>query len=169
MLDAALNPRSSLRIALTFLLLLGLFNGGYQLEKFLSGRVLDMPYSSLVTAGAALAGTWLLPVPVERRGEITLGSGDTAVVVRGGCNGLEALFLMTAAVLAYPTSWRRRVQALVVYLPVLFLLNLLRVVMLLYVMAAWPAYIDTFHYQIGQGILVIFVFGFWMHFVRHEG
>ena len=156
------------RIVLTFLLLLGLLNGAYQLEKRLSGRILDLPYSGLVTAGAALVGMWTLPIPVDRRGDITLGSGNTEGMVRGGCNGLEAIFLMAAGVLAYPAPWRRRGQALLVYLPILFVLNLLRVAMLLYVMAVHPSYIDFFHYQIGQGVLVVFVFGFWAHYIRRE-
>lgn len=155
-----------LRIALRFLLLLGLFNGAYQVEKRLSGRILDLPYTRLVTALSAYVGEGLLPIPVERRGDITIGSGNTEVMVRGGCNGIEALFLMAAGVLAYPSSWRRRGQALVVYLPVLFLLNLLRVIMLLYVMAIHPSYIDLFHHQVGQGILVVFVIGFWVDYVR---
>jgi exosortase/archaeosortase family protein len=156
------------RVALTFLLLLGLFNGAYQLEKRLSGRILDLPYSGLVAAEAALVGAWILPIPVDRRGDITLGAGNTEVMVRGGCNGLEAIFLMASGGLAYPAPWRRRGQALLVYLPILFILNLLRVDVLLYVMAVHPSYIDLFHYQIGQGILVIFVFGFWAHYIRRE-
>ena len=162
------STRSQLRIVLTFLLLLGLFNGVYQAEKRLSGRLLDMPYTRLVTALSAYTGDWLLPIPVERRGDIILGSGNTEVMVRGGCNGIEALFLMAAGLLAYPAPRRQRGQALLVYLPILFVLNLLRVAMLLYVMAVHPSYIDTFHYQIGQGVLVIFVFGFWVHYVRRE-
>ena len=169
MLNAALTPRSQLRAALTFFLLLGLFNGAYQIEKRVSGRILDIPYSRLVTAGAAYVGGWLLPIPVGMRGDITLGSENSAVVVRSGCNGLEAIFLMAAGILAFPASWRRRGQALLVYLPLLFVLNLLRVVMLLFVMAVHPSYIDIFHYQIGQGILVVFVFGFWAHYVHQTG
>lgn len=159
-------PGSQTRIILIFLLLLGLFNGVYQAEKRLSGRLLDTPYTRVVTALAASVSARLLPIPVTRQGDVTLGSENTAVVVRGGCNGIEALFLMAAGVLAYPASWRRRGRALLVYLPILFALNLLRVAALLYVMAVHPAQIDFYHYQVGQGILVAFVFGFWMQYVR---
>jgi exosortase/archaeosortase family protein len=158
--------RQQFRTALIFLLLLGCFNGAYQVEKRFSGIVLDVPYTRLVVISAGLVGGWLLPDPVNRRGEITLGSGGAAVVVRSGCNGLEAIFLMVAGILAYPVSWRHRTVALIIYVPLLFLLNLLRVVMLLFVFANYPSYIDVFHYQIGQGILVVFVFVFWMHYVH---
>ena len=156
----------SLRTVLVFLLLLGLFNGLYQIEKRTSGRILDIPYTRLVTASAAVAGAWLLPMPVDRRGDITLASGSTAVVVCAGCNGLETLILMLAGVLALPSPWSRRLRGLALYLPLLFILNVFRVLMLLFMMAQYPTHIDLFHYQIGQGIMVVFVMVFWMHYVH---
>ena len=166
MLDIVLSFRAQLRVALTFLLLLGFFNGLYQIEKRVSGRFLDLPYTWLVTRAAACAGDWMLPFPISQKKDMILESKHTAVVVRGGCNGLEALFLLLAGILAFPSSWRRRGMALLLYLPLLFVLNVLRVLMLLFVMAQYPAHIDLFHYQIGQGIMVVFVMTFWVHYVR---
>lgn len=61
----------------------------------------------------------------------------TAVVVRTGYNGVEALFLILAGVLAVPATWAVRGRVLVCSLPLLFALNQLRLVGLLYVLA-WP-------------------------------
>lgn len=159
-----------LRTAVLFFFLLALFNGVYQFEKrLLGGRWLDLPYTGLVTAAAAHVGQVLLPIPVERRGALTLGSGHAAVVVRGGCNGLEAVFLLLAGVLAFPAPWRDRGRALALYLPLLFVANLVRVLLLLLVMALMPQRIDLFHYQIGQGMLVVAVLALWVHHVRRCG
>lgn len=166
MLDITLSFRTQLRVVLTFFLLLGFFNGLYQVEKRYSGRFLDLPYTRLVTFSASWIGEWILPIPVSQRDDITLGSEHAAVVVRGGCNGLEAIFLMLAGILAFPASWCTRGLALMLYLPLLFGLNVLRVLMLLLVMAKYPAHIDFFHYQIGQGIMVVFIMIFWIHYVR---
>jgi exosortase/archaeosortase family protein len=106
------------------------------------------------------------PAFAPKRGPITLGSDDAAVVIRAGCNGLEAVFLLLAGILAFPASWRQRGAALMTYLPLLFIVNVLRVLMLLFVMSQYPAHIDLFHYQIGQGIMVVFVMIFWVHYVR---
>lgn len=162
----ALQPDSLFRIAVRFFLLLILFSGGYYVEKKVTGQIIDIPYTRLVTLASAWVGQVVMPIPVTMRGDIILGSGNTAVVVRAGCNGLEAIFLMLAGILAYPTSWRRRGQALSLYLPTLFILNLLRVLLLLFVMARYPQYIDVFHYQVGQAVLVVFVFAFWVHYVH---
>ena len=159
-------PGTQFRIALTFVLLIGLFNGLYQVEKRYSGRFLDQPYTSLTASIATRVGSWILPFPVNQRNDLILGTEGAAVVVCAGCNGLETLFLMLAGLLAYPAPWRRRLRALLLYLPLVFALNLLRIVMLLFVMAAYPAHIEPFHAQIGQGIMVVFVLAFLMHYIR---
>jgi len=167
-MSISLTPaaRSQVRTVLLFFVLLGGLNGIYQLEKRVDGRFIDLPYTRLVTAASERLAQVLLPFPVERRGPITLGSEGAAVVIRSGCNGIEALFLMLAGILAVPATWRQRGEALLTYLPLLFGLNLLRVLLLLYVMARHPDYIDIFHYQVGQGVMVIFVLIFWVHHVR---
>ncbi|MFC1526325.1 archaeosortase/exosortase family protein [Candidatus Latescibacterota bacterium] len=160
------TARTQLRTIAVFFALLGAFSGVYQFEKRVSGRYLDLPYTRLVTIASQHLGQVLLPFPVGRRGDITLATGGAAVVIRGGCNGIEALFLLLAGVLAVPAPWRRRAEALALYLPLLFVLNLFRVLMLLYIMARYPDLIDLFHYQIGQGIMILFVLAFWLHHVR---
>jgi len=160
-------PRSThWRMVLTFVALLGLMNGAYQLERRASGALVDRPYTEIVTSASAAAAWLVMPFSVERRGSNVLSSGRSSVVIVSGCNGLEAMFLMIAGVLAYPASWRRRGRALAAYLPALFGLNLLRILMLLYVMVEIPSQIDFFHSVVAQGILVAFVIGFWVQFVR---
>lgn len=158
--------RAQLRVVLVFLALLAVFNGLYQAEKRLSGRYFDIPYSSLVTRSVAHLGVWLLPFPVVLKGDIALGTERSSVVVRGGCNGIEAIFLMVAGILAVPAPWHRRLLATAIYLPVLYVLNLFRVLMLVYVVVTYPAHFDTFHHQVGQGVMVIVVMALWVHYVR---
>ena len=152
-------------IGLRFALLLLLFNGTYYVGKKLSDQAFDLPYTRLVTLAAAGLGEELLPIPVERRGELTLGSGCAAVVVRDGCNGVEAIFLMLAGILACPGTLIRKGKAVLLYLPALFTLNLVRILLLLFVISEYPEWIDFFHYQVGQTLLVIFIFAFWVHYV----
>ena len=160
------ETRRLLKTTLIFLGLLAALNGAYQVERRYAGHIIDLPYTHTVAWAAGHLAGWVLPFPVEHQGEITLCAENASVVLRGGCNGLEAIFIMAAAVIAFPAPWDVRLRGLLVYLPALFLLNLVRVVMLLYVVARHPDYVDIFHLQVGQGILVVFIFGFWMHYVR---
>jgi exosortase/archaeosortase family protein len=163
----SLPRRQQLQVVITFLLLLALFNGISQIEQRYSGQYIDILYTSLVTTGAAYVGNLFMPFPIGTRGPVTLSAGDgVAVVVRGGCNGIEAVFLLLAGVLAFPVGWVNRARALLLYLPLLFFLNVLRVLMLLWVLESIPQHMDIFHYQIGQAIMVLFVMLLWIHFVR---
>jgi exosortase/archaeosortase family protein len=120
----------------------------------------------MVTWTSARAGELLLPIPVTQRDKMTLGSGDVAVVIRAGCNGLEAVFLLLAGILAFPATRRQRATALLLYLPLVFVANVLRVLMLLFVMSEYPRHIDLFHYQVGQGVMIVLVIGLWVRHVR---
>ena len=161
--------RAQLRIVVVFFVALAVLNGLHQVEKRLSGQYFDIPYSSLVTSSVAYLGAWLLPFPVVVKGDIALGAERSTVVVRGGCNGIEAIFLMVAGILAVPATWNRRLLATAIYLPILYILNLFRVLMLVYVVVD-PALFDTFHHQVGQGVMVIVVMALWVHHIqRLEG
>ena len=82
----------------------------------LDGQIIEVRFTRLVTIAADGLGNRVLPFEVERRGDITLGTVpstladskdqplSTTVVIRGGCSGIEALFLMIAGILALPAS-----------------------------------------------------------------
>jgi len=78
-------------------------------------------------------------------------------MVAAGCNGVEAMFLILAGVLAVPAAWAVRARALACYLPLLFVINLLRVDGLLYVLVRFPEHMSLAHDQVAQGIMVIVV------------
>ena len=102
----SLPRRQQLQVVITFLLLLALFNGISQIEQRYSGQYIDIPYTSLVTTGAAYVGNLFMPFTIGKREPVTLSAGDgVAVVVRGGCNGIEAVFLLLAGGLAFPVGW----------------------------------------------------------------
>ena len=68
-------------------------------------------------------------------------------------------------VLAVPATWAVRGRALACYLPLLFALNLLRVVGLLYVLVRFPEHISLAHDQIAQGIMVVAVMLLWLRYL----
>ncbi len=136
------------RVIGLFLLILALLHELYQAERrLLDGQIIDVPFTRLVTIAAEGLGNRVLPFEVERRGDIILGTVpstladskdqplSTTVVIRGGCNGIGALFLMIAGILALPASWPTRLRTLFRDLPLLFGLSLVRILGLLY---TWP-------------------------------
>ena len=154
------------RTVALFLALLAALHGIYQLERRTTNRFLDRPVTYAVTVAAQAIAERLLPFPTVQHGGNVLATGGVAVVVRGGCNGVEALFLMIAGVLAVPAPAMARIKTLVIALPLLFGLNLLRIAGLLWVMVAHPDLIGIAHDQIAQGVMVVAVLLLWLRHLR---
>ncbi len=154
------------RVLLRFAAILIALNLAYYAEKKLGGAVVDEPYTHAVTWTSAQVARAVLPYSVQSSGRGIVAGGRHSLFIASGCNGLEAIFLMLAAIAAYPATWRRRLRGLAWYLPALFALNLVRVVALVHVAHSHHDLMDVAHYQVAQGILILFVLAFWVHYLR---
>jgi exosortase/archaeosortase family protein len=88
--------------------------------------------------------------------------------VLNGCEGTDVAFLMIAAMLVAPQSWRARVAGLLVGTALVFVLNQARVVTLFYAFRTDKALFDTLHGIVAPLLLIIGAAAFfmiWLH--RH--
>lgn len=77
--------------------------------------------------------------------------------LRNGCEGTEALFLLIAALSIAPLPWRSRGLGLLYGLPLIYLLNQVRVLVLFYAYRANPASFDLLHGSVTPVVLVLAV------------
>jgi exosortase H (IPTLxxWG-CTERM-specific) len=94
----------------------------------------------------------LLGQQVVRSGTL-LVAGGTAVSVRNGCNGVEAMVFLIAATLAFAAPWRQRVGAALAGSLLIQVLNLIRVVSLFLLQRYQPQLFEVFHLAIWQTII----------------
>jgi exosortase H (IPTLxxWG-CTERM-specific) len=109
------------------------------------------------TAGIArLSGATLnlLGQHVTMRGTVIQGP-RFAVNIRNGCNGVEAMLIFLAAVLAFPAAWRSRLSGLALGMLVIQLVNLVRVVSLYLTGAYLPRLFDASHTVIWQSVVIL--------------
>jgi exosortase H (IPTLxxWG-CTERM-specific) len=78
-----------------------------------------------------------------------------AVNIRNGCNGIEAMFIFIAAVLAFPASWKSRLAGLGLGILAIQVVNLVRVVALFLTGVYFPKIFDTSHTVIWQTIVIL--------------
>ena len=149
-----------------FLTVLGGLNLAYYAEKKLALGIWDGPYTRFVAWVSGAVAQVVLPYRVEVSGKALVVEQMHAVFIASGCNGLEAIFLMVAGIVAFPASWGQRWRGLALYLPLLFVLNVVRVVALTHVAYAYPQHMDFAHRQVGQGALIVFVLFFWVRYIR---
>ncbi|HUJ13634.1 MAG TPA: exosortase H [Thermoanaerobaculia bacterium] len=82
-----------------------------------------------------------------------LSSSCIAVNIQNGCNGLETVLFLLAAVLAFPASAARKATAAVAGLLLIEAVNLIRVVTLYLIGCYRPQWFAAFHLAIWQTIV----------------
>ncbi len=95
-------------------------------------------------------------------------SNGTSVAILAGCNGVEAMICLTAAMLAYPaTGWQRFWGLLLGYLAIQSL-NIVRIISLFYLLQWNKQWFEWAHLYIWQGLIfldVLIVFIIWMRWI----
>lgn len=139
---------------------------------YLAILVLAYPYlrqefhplvAALESATAALAQDVLFLVgsDVSQGGRVLVFEGQTALVVEE-CTGAYEVLIFCAAVLAFPTSWRKRLAGLALGVPLIYGVNVLRVATLLFVGRRAPGALDFLHLYLWQATLILLITGTWL-------
>ena len=127
---------------------------------------LIVPFTGLLArASAALAGLFD-PDVVSAGKQLLNGRTGQGVVIEAGCNGVEACIILTAALLAYPASWRARAIGLVAGMAAIQAVNLLRIISLFY-LAQWNMQVFEFsHLYLWQALIMLDVVAVWLLWMR---
>ena len=92
---------------------------------------------------------------VIRNDRVLAAPDDTfAMRVDNDCNGLWAHLILLAGMLAYPATWRRRSIGILLTQPVLFGLNIIRLVSLFFVGIYLPGAFRTVHVYVWQFLII---------------
>lgn len=125
--------------------------------RFLNTAIHGLTRGQTVLAGEILQ---LLGEPVTATGT-ALGGGGFACDVAEGCNGMSALTLLLAGLLAFPAPWRARGLGAFVLIPAVLLVNLIRIVGLYEVGAHCPSHFALSHVYGGQVFVILATAGGW--------
>lgn len=103
--------------------------------------------------------------PVVKAGTV-LRAASFAVDVKNGCNGLEAVIILAAAVVAFPATLRQRLIGVAAGFIVIQVLNLVRVVSLFWLGVHRPAIFELFHAAVWQTALILVAVGLFVFWSR---
>lgn len=116
------------------------------------------------TAGVAkVSGTLLQLIgqDVTVNGTV-IRSSRFAVNINNGCNGVEAMLILLASIVAFPASMKARAAGLLLGALAVQLLNAIRI-MTLYLLGAYqPRLFDLFHTAIWQIVIIMAAIGFFL-------
>ncbi len=150
--------RLEIRFLVVFLLLLGASFTLISLN-WVNDQLIE-PFTAGVakTSGGVLK---LLGQPIRMKDTMIL-SERFSVNIKNGCNGVETMLIFAAAVLAFPATWKSRLQGLALGLVAIQLINLVRVVALYLTGAYLPKLFDTSHTVVWQSIVILFGVLLWI-------
>ncbi len=143
--------RRELTFLVVFALLLGLSFSLISLNWVNDNVIEPLTAGIARVSGATLD---LIGQDVTMNGTV-IRSPRFAVNIRNGCNGVEAMLIFLAAVLAFPASWKSRLIGLGLGIVIIQIVNLIRVVALFLTGAYLPRFFDTSHTVIWQTLVIL--------------
>jgi exosortase/archaeosortase family protein len=92
--------------------------------------------------------------------------GRVSLTVAKNCDAMDVTLLFTAAVLAFPAPWRRRLVGIAAGVAALTLVNVLRIASLYFVDLRWPSAFETIHAEVWPLAIVVLAAGAFLAWSR---
>lgn len=149
------NLSSTQKFLLYYLIYISLFFVLIEVSYFESFLHINSVYSALVTKISAYAIG--LFTTVHYAGNLIYLPNAT-LEVKFGCNGLESLLLYFSAILSYPATLKQKSLGLLAGFVIVNLVNIVRIMVLGYVLIAYNDMFEIMHTYVTQNIMIVFVF-----------
>ncbi|HET8772972.1 MAG TPA: exosortase H [Thermoanaerobaculia bacterium] len=91
-----------------------------------------------------------------------ISSPRFGVNINNGCNGVEAMLILLASIVAFPASMKARAAGLVLGALAVQVLNAVRIVTLYLLGAYQPRLFDMFHTAVWQILIILSAIGFFL-------
>jgi exosortase H (IPTLxxWG-CTERM-specific) len=112
-----------------------------------------VPFTELIARGSAFLLNGM-GEDVTVRGTL-IASSRFAVNINNGCNGVEAMLILLACIMAFPASLRARVTGLLLGALAVQALNAVRILTLYLLGAYQPRLFDLFHTAVWQIVIIL--------------
>ncbi|QJR10832.1 hypothetical protein DSM104443_01902 [Usitatibacter rugosus] len=151
------------RFALTFVVLLVVL---FVFELTPPGQALVVPWTELVAkASAGLVTTFDGNAAAQGKLLYNPKTGF-GVMIEAGCNGVEAMLVLLAGILAYPAPWRSKAIGIAIGVVAIQALNLVRIVSLFY-LGQWDAqWFVWAHLYVWQALIMLDALIVWLLWMR---
>lgn len=96
-----------------------------------------------------------------------IGIGENGgIELVDGCTGISAIGLFIGFIFAYPGDWKNRISFSLLGIGVIYIVNILRIVVLVITQEGWMEFFDITHDYSTTTIFYIVIFLMWMIWVK---
>jgi exosortase H (IPTLxxWG-CTERM-specific) len=126
-----------------------------------------LPFTALLADVSGWLITRFDDTVVTHGVEIHSITNGFAVAIAPGCDGIEAVIILVAAVLAFPAPWKHKLAGLAIGFIAIQGLNLVRIISLFY-MGQWSTVaFEWFHLYLWQALIVLDALAVWLIWLRY--
>ncbi len=90
-----------------------------------------------------------------------------AIAIERGCNGIEAMIVLVAAVLAFPSPFRHKLVGLAIGFVAIQALNVVRIISLFYLGQWSMTAFEWFHLYIWQALIILDALVVWLIWLKY--
>ena len=83
-----------------------------------------------------------------------IGSGGFTIRIAQGCEGIEGILLITAALCAFPLGIKQKISGIILGSFIIYIANLIRIAVLYYTLKYRPGLFDLAHVYVGQTFII---------------
>ncbi len=162
---------SSHKRELRFFFLFIIFFVSGQLLYYAARPALDPYLVGLLTVKAS-SNIINIVTPDEKTAvsEKMIHSGEFKLYLNDGCEGVDGIVLIVAALCAFPVGMKYKLSGIVAGSVIIYLANLSRIIMLYYALKYKNGFFEILHIYVGQ-VYIIFIglifFILWINMVTH--
>jgi len=150
------------RFAVIFTALMGLY-------------LVSTPYVSRFIIHRLNAGTASRIINLCTPGERTVARRDAitapgiSLSIAKGCEGIETMILVIAALAAYFMPARRKLEGIAAGIALIYVVNLVRIISLYYIFRYRPAWFDFAHLYFWQVVIIFIGVAFFLFWIERFG
>lgn len=167
----ALNARITTRwpILRFGLIFIGLMAGFYIVASLPSWHQALYVY---LKANASVSNLFLNLLGQETSAsDLVIRSDAFAIAVKRGCDAVEPAWLLCAAIIAFPVSWKKKVPGICVGVGIILILNIVRIVSLYLIGRHYPAWFETTHLEIWPAAFIVasvVLMAVWLQWMKRD-
>ena len=142
------------------------FLTGYALLLTPPVRVADLHFSRMLVQVSHLLIRCFGGHAAARGTVLETATGNFAVEMQDGCNGVNVTILLWSAILAFPASWKKKGLGLTAGTLLILALNTVRFISLFYLGQYSWSWFEFAHVYLWESLLMLdtlFIFGVWVH------
>ena len=118
-------------------------------------ELIILPFTGVIATVSASI-TQLFDSSVQSHGIILQNvNNGTAVSIQPGCNGVEAMICLTAAIIAFPAPWISKLYGLFFGFVAIQTLNIVRIISLFYLLQWDKEWFEWAHLYLWQALIIL--------------